>query len=85
MGRPQVHGYDIQCLARLGRFSFASGADEKVIRIFSAPLNFLQNLQRLLDVDLKRDLELQKIQVLVVFRTWISCLALSRLYFDRQL
>lgn len=63
MGRPQVHGYDIQCLAMLGRFSFASGADEKVIRAFSVPLNFLRNLQYLLGVDLGTDLAAHKAQV----------------------
>lgn len=56
MGRPQVHGYDLQCLAMLGRFSFASGADEKVIRTFTAPMNVLENLERLLAIDLSDEL-----------------------------
>lgn len=51
MGRPQVHGYDLQCLAMLGRFSLASGADEKVIRCFMSPANFLENLAKLSDID----------------------------------
>ncbi|XP_067931925.1 elongator complex protein 2-like [Watersipora subatra] len=56
MGRPQVHGYDLQCLAMLGRSSFASGADEKVVRIFRCPANFLQNLQNLSNVRFDEEL-----------------------------
>ncbi|CAB4015809.1 elongator complex 2-like, partial [Paramuricea clavata] len=29
IARPQVHGYNMQCLAMISRYSFASGADEK--------------------------------------------------------
>ena len=41
------------CIAMLGRYSFASGADEKVARIFEAPRNFLENLMSLCKVDVK--------------------------------
>ncbi|XP_063042037.1 elongator complex protein 2 [Engraulis encrasicolus] len=41
--RPQIHGYDMQCLAPVGRFQFVSGADEKVLRVFRAPRNFVEN------------------------------------------
>ena len=60
MGRPQVHGYDLQCLAMIGRTSFASGADEKVVRIFQCPLNFLHNLERLSDAHFTEELERRK-------------------------
>ena len=30
IARPQVHGYDMQCLSMLSRYKMASGADEKV-------------------------------------------------------
>ncbi|XP_019751508.1 elongator complex protein 2 [Hippocampus comes] len=43
VARPQIHGYDMQCLAALGRFRFVSGADEKVLRVFQAPRNFVEN------------------------------------------
>ncbi|XP_034016686.1 elongator complex protein 2 [Thalassophryne amazonica] len=43
ISRPQIHGYDMQCLATVGRFQFVSGADEKVLRVFHAPRNFLEN------------------------------------------
>ncbi|XP_061752984.1 elongator complex protein 2 isoform X2 [Nerophis ophidion] len=43
ISRPQIHGYDMQCLAMVGRFRFVSGADEKVLRVFQAPRNFVEN------------------------------------------
>uniref|UniRef100_A0A8C8WWV2 Elongator complex protein 2 n=1 Tax=Panthera leo TaxID=9689 RepID=A0A8C8WWV2_PANLE len=43
IARPQIHGYDLKCLAMISRFQFVSGADEKVLRVFSAPQNFVEN------------------------------------------
>ncbi|XP_051519316.1 elongator complex protein 2 [Myxocyprinus asiaticus] len=43
ISRPQIHGYDMQCLTMVGRFQFVSGADEKVLRVFRAPRNFVEN------------------------------------------
>ena len=43
VGRPQVHGYDMACIAALPDFTFVSGAEEKVLRSFQAPQNFLDN------------------------------------------
>ncbi|XP_021566802.1 elongator complex protein 2 isoform X5 [Carlito syrichta] len=43
IARPQIHGYDLKCLAMINRFQFVSGADEKVLRVFSAPRNFVEN------------------------------------------
>lgn len=38
MSRPQIHGYDLNCTATLGpTSSFVSGADEKLMRVFTAP------------------------------------------------
>ena len=51
VSRPQVHGYDMQCLASTGPFSFASGAEEKIVRLFRAPKNFLSNFSHLSGVD----------------------------------
>uniref|UniRef100_A0A1A9WBK9 Elongator complex protein 2 n=1 Tax=Glossina brevipalpis TaxID=37001 RepID=A0A1A9WBK9_9MUSC len=45
LARPQVHGYDIQALALLTRYRFASGAQEKIVRIFQAPANFVENFK----------------------------------------
>lgn len=43
IARPQIHGYNLKCLALIDRFLFVSGADEKVLRVFSAPRNFVEN------------------------------------------
>lgn len=55
IARPQVHGYDMQCLCVLSRYRFASGAEEKIIRTFQAPGNFVENFKRLTGVTLDRE------------------------------
>lgn len=47
MGRPQVHGYDIKCIAFVNDWQFVSGADEKVLRIFDAPKSCVESLSGL--------------------------------------
>ncbi|OXU23027.1 hypothetical protein TSAR_016606 [Trichomalopsis sarcophagae] len=49
IGRPQIHGYDMSCLAILKPYMFASGAEEKVVRIFIAPLTFKNYLEKITD------------------------------------
>ncbi|KAK9277734.1 hypothetical protein L1049_007281 [Liquidambar formosana] len=47
IARPQVHGHDINCVTVIqgkGNHRFVSGADEKVARVFEAPLSFLKTL-----------------------------------------
>ncbi|KAK4519809.1 uncharacterized protein ATC70_010051 [Mucor velutinosus] len=44
MGRPQVHGYDIKCIAFVRDWQFVSGADEKVLRVFDAPKSCVESL-----------------------------------------
>ncbi|XP_072979268.1 elongator complex protein 2 [Typha angustifolia] len=47
IARPQVHGHDINCVTIIqgsGNHKFVSGADEKVGRVFEAPLSFLKTL-----------------------------------------
>lgn len=47
IARPQVHGHDINCAAIIqgkGNHCFVSGAEEKVARVFEAPLSFLKTL-----------------------------------------
>ena len=34
MGRPQIHGYDLNCIDSIGQTQFISGADEKSLRVF---------------------------------------------------
>ncbi|RKP26433.1 WD40-repeat-containing domain protein [Syncephalis pseudoplumigaleata] len=58
MARPQVHGYDLQCATFTGDYQFASGADEKVVRVFDAPASFVRSLAALTEqVDLLADVE----------------------------
>lgn len=48
IARPQVHGHDINCVAIIqgaGNHRFVSGADEKVARVFEAPLSFLKTVK----------------------------------------
>ncbi|KAF4630960.1 hypothetical protein G7Y89_g7173 [Cudoniella acicularis] len=37
IARPQIHGYDLNCIDCLGTSQFVSGADEKLLRVFSEP------------------------------------------------
>lgn len=47
MARPQVHGYDINCITALPRGSrFVSGADEKLLRVFDEPRGIAALLER---------------------------------------
>lgn len=47
MARPQIHGYDLNCISTLGPSSFVSGADEKLIRVFTEPKAVARMLSRL--------------------------------------
>lgn len=51
MARPQVHGYNMSSVAILSTLSFASSAEEKVIRVFQAPYNFLENMSQLAKIN----------------------------------
>ncbi|EON63991.1 hypothetical protein W97_03221 [Coniosporium apollinis CBS 100218] len=35
--RPQIHGYDLNCIDSIGTSRFISGADEKLLRVFDEP------------------------------------------------
>uniref|UniRef100_A0A803Y4R4 Elongator complex protein 2 n=1 Tax=Meleagris gallopavo TaxID=9103 RepID=A0A803Y4R4_MELGA len=54
IARPQVHGYDMRCLAMIGRFQFVSGADEKVLRVFCAPKNFIENFSNITGIPMEK-------------------------------
>ncbi|KAK2584060.1 hypothetical protein KPH14_006508 [Odynerus spinipes] len=63
IARPQVHGYDMTCLAILRPYIFASGAEEKVIRIFMAPANFKKYLTQIADTDDFKDVIAENVNV----------------------
>ncbi|KAK5119043.1 hypothetical protein LTR62_000254 [Meristemomyces frigidus] len=45
--RPQIHGYDLNCIGSLGVNRFVSGADEKLLRVFDKPKAIDSMLSRL--------------------------------------
>ncbi|KAG0270718.1 Elongator subunit elp2, partial [Linnemannia exigua] len=47
IARPQIHGYDAQCIAFTDKWTFVSGSDEKVLRVFDAPQTFVRSLAAL--------------------------------------
>ncbi|GBC05107.1 hypothetical protein RclHR1_06030007 [Rhizophagus clarus] len=49
VSRPQIHGYDINCISFVNKWRYASGSDEKVLRVFDAPKTFVQSLSRLMN------------------------------------
>lgn len=51
IARPQVHGHDMSCLAILAPYMYASGAEEKVVRVFTATSAFRDRLGTLADVE----------------------------------
>ncbi|KAI0167141.1 WD40 repeat-like protein [Hypoxylon sp. FL1284] len=50
MARPQIHGYDLNCVDSLGNSKFVSGADEKLMRVFDEPKAVAKLLARLCDI-----------------------------------
>lgn len=49
--RPQIHGYDLNCLDALTTNQFLSGADEKLLRVFNKPRAIGDLLSRLCEHD----------------------------------
>lgn len=49
MTRPQIHGYDLNCIDSLGTSQFVSGADEKLLRVFNEPKAVANLLNKLCD------------------------------------
>ena len=47
MARPQIHGYDLNCIDVISQTKFISGADEKLLRVFDEPRATADLLQTL--------------------------------------
>ncbi|CAK7565580.1 MAG: Elongator subunit elp2 [Sporothrix epigloea] len=47
LARPQIHGYDLNCIDSLGDSYFVSGADEKLMRVFHEPKSVARLLHTL--------------------------------------
>ncbi|EXJ62703.1 hypothetical protein A1O7_03141 [Cladophialophora yegresii CBS 114405] len=45
--RPQIHGYDLNCVTSTSPWQFCSGADEKLLRVFNQPRDVAGMLNRL--------------------------------------
>lgn len=54
MARPQIHGYDLNCISTLNPTTFVSGADEKLLRVFTLPLAVGQLLSNISDIPLPK-------------------------------
>ncbi|KAL8734481.1 MAG: hypothetical protein Q9166_001380 [cf. Caloplaca sp. 2 TL-2023] len=48
--RPQIHGYDLNCIDTIGDLRFVSGADEKLLRVFHEPRGTAELLRRLCNI-----------------------------------
>lgn len=49
--RPQIHGYDLNCIDSISSSQFISGADEKLLRVFDEPRGAASLLGRLCGIE----------------------------------
>lgn len=50
--RPQIHGYNLNCIASTTPYQFSSGADEKLLRVFNEPKDIAKMLHNLCRIPL---------------------------------
>ena len=58
MARPQIHGYDLNCIDSVDESQYISGADEKLLRVFDEPRTTANLLECLCGVKTKPDQDL---------------------------
>lgn len=56
--RPQIHGYDLNCIAAVSDSQFISGADEKLLRVFDEPKGVAEMLKKLCNIQTTTGAEL---------------------------
>lgn len=61
MARPQIHGYDLNCIDTIDHTQFISGADEKLLRVFDEPRATANLLDRLCGVEINGAVELPEV------------------------
>ena len=58
MARPQIHGYDLNCIDSISQNQFISGADEKLLRVFDESRNTAELLRDLCKVQITNEQDL---------------------------
>lgn len=56
--RPQIHGYDLNCIDAITDSQFISGADEKLLRVFDEPKGVAEMLNKLCGIQTTMNTEL---------------------------
>ncbi|KAF2123184.1 RNA polymeras-like protein II Elongator subunit [Lophiotrema nucula] len=58
VSRPQIHGYDLNCIDSITESQFLTGADEKLLRVFDEPKGVAGILNKLCNIESKGATEL---------------------------